>query len=516
MTSKLINYILCVVIVATLLCLSGCGFLVPGEEQVQESQPDVTAPQNPVLSGPEGEDIAAVEHLKLVAQASDLWDLLDYPNLKSLDLSGSTCYGAIMDFMDKNPQLQITYTVDVGGTWVSDRESSVILENEAFDWELLLENLGYLPNLTHVTFPETDLTNDQVEAIRQKYPDLTVRCSVNILGTLYDAETSRMDLSNMTSAQVEEVLPKLGLLSSLTEVELMTENGTSGLSLSDVAKLQDCAPNVTFHYSFQLFGKTLSTTDEEISYVEHSIGNEGEAQIREALEVLHNCKRFVLDKCGLDYEVLAQIRDDFRGQTKVVWRVDIGKFEVMTDKETFRAVFAIDDSNCYNLRYLEDVKYMDIGHNDTLTDLSFVGYMPNLEVLIASGCLAKSIPGIENCKKLLWLELVNCFYMEDISNFDGLESLKWLNLSSTRVTDLSSLDGLPLERFCYLSTKVPAAEQNAFQEIHPSCLTRFYGSQPYGYGWRYDDNGYTFFWYYKEVIREVFNYDLVDKMIGNT
>ena len=74
---------------------------------------------------------------------------------------------------------------------------------------------------------------------------------------------------------------------------------------------------------------------------------------------------------------------------------------------------------------------------------------------------------------------------------------------------------MELERVCNLSTKVPAAEQTAFQEIHPSCLTRFYGNQPYGYGWRYNDNGYTFFWYYKEVIREVFNYDLVDKLIGN-
>jgi len=517
MKPKLLKYILCAWTVAVLFCLAGCA----GDDQSNPGQaagPGATGPaQVPAESVyAEVEDLESVEQLALVAEAKDLWDLLDYPNLKSVNLTGSTCYAAILDFIDKNPQLQITYSVDVGGTWISSLESAVTLENGTFDCDTLLENLQYLPHLISLTFPETNMTNSQMDAIRQRYPDITVRCSVNILGTLYDADTTHIDMSSMTSDQVEAVIPRLGLLSNLTDVELMTENGTSSLSLSDVAKLQDSAPNTTFHYSFRLFGKTLSTTDEEVSYVEHSIGNEGETQIREALEVLDNCKRFVLDDCGLDNEVLASIREDFRGKTKVVWRVWIGDLTILTDKESFRAVYCIYDNNCHDLRYCEDIKYMDIGHNDTLTDLSFVGYMPKLEVLIASGCLAKSIPGIENCKNLIWLELVNCFYLEDISNFDGCESLKYLNLSNTRVTSYISLDGLPLERFCCLSPKASKAERNAFLEIHPDCLTRFTGSQPYGYGWRYNDNGYTFFSYYKDVIREVFNYDLVDKMIGNT
>lgn len=37
------------------------------------------------------------------------------------------------------------------------------------------------------------------------------------------------------------------------------------------------------------------------------------------------------------------------------------------------------------MKYCEGVKYMDIGHNEYLTDLSFVSGMPNLEVMIASG-----------------------------------------------------------------------------------------------------------------------------------
>ena len=502
---------------AAILLLTGCADKMPDDQSsatTPVAAPAQTAPTE-TLAPEETLDPASIEHLALVVTAADLWDLLDYPNLKTVNLSSSTCYDAIVDFIEKNPQLQVTYSVDVGGTWINSLESEFTLENGKYDYELLLTNLQYLPHLISLTFPETDLTSEQVENLRQAYPETTMRCSVNILGTLYDSDTTHMNLSGIKPEQIEEVLPKLGLLGNLTDVELMTDGGQSNLSLTDVARLQDCAPNTTFHYSFKLFGQKLSTTDEAVSFVDYSIGNEGEAAIREALAVLRNCKRFLLEDCGIDNEVLASIREDFRHQTKVVWRIYFGKYTAMTDQEMIRAVYNVFDSTCHDLRYCEDVKYMDIGHNDTLTDLSFVGYMPNIEVLIASGCAATELPGFENCKKLTWLELANCYKLKDISTLEGCESLRFLNLSYTKVTNYMPLDGLPLERFCCLSAKASVDEQNTFLSIHPDCLTRFYGSQPYGYGWRYDDDGRTFNEYYKNVVRVAFNYDYLEQFLDN-
>ena len=102
-----------------------------------------------------------------------------------------------------------------------------------------------------------------------------------------------------------------------------------------------------------------------------------------------------------------------------------------------------------------------------------------------------------------------------ISTLEGCESLRFLNLSYTKVTNYMPLDGLPLERFCCLSAKASVDEQNTFLSIHPDCLTRFYGSQPYGYGWRYDDNGLTFNEYYKNVVRKAFNYDYLEQFLDN-
>ena len=142
--------------------------------------------------------------------------------------------------------------------------------------------------------------------------------------------------------------------------------------------------------------------------------------------------------------------------------------------------------------------------------------MPELEVLIGSGSAVKDLSGIENCKKLTWLELASCLKLDNIEPLAGCEGLKYLNISYTKVKDLSPLDALKLERFVYLNPKASTKEQNTFLTIHPKaeCITVFYGySQPYGYGWRYDDNGKTMFWYYKDVIREVFEYDKADKIL---
>ena len=268
--------------------------------------------------------------------------------------------------------------------------------------------------------------------------------------------------------------------------------------------LTDAAPWARIHYSFSFYGKTLSTTDTRVEFTNTKMSDE--AEVRQVLDILPDCTYFKLDNCGFDNETLAGIQKDYP-DTKIVWKIHFGKYSAMTDAETIRAVYHVTDENCHDLRYCTSVKYMDIGHNETLTDLSFVGFMPDLEILIASGSAVKDLSGFENCKKLEFLELAYCLDLADISPLAGCESLANLNISYTKVKDLSALDGLPLERLMSIHTWVQDKEQKIFREIHPDCWTTFYyGNQPYGKGWRYDDNGMTYSKIYRKV-RDVFGYD---------
>lgn len=208
--------------------------------------------------------------------------------------------------------------------------------------------------------------------------------------------------------------------------------------------------------------------------------------------------------------------EDFREGPKVVWRVYFGvdkRYNLLTDEDTLRAVYNVTDDTCGPMKYCEGVKYMDIGHNEYLTDLSFVSGMPDLEVMIASGSAVTELVGFENCKKLVWLELASCLKLKNIDSLAGCESLQYLNICYTKVTSYEALDGLPLQRFVCLSPKASAKEQKTFQEIHDGCRTVFYGYSNPWTPWRYDDNGKTFNAYYKDVVRKAFNYDELEKYL---
>lgn len=509
------KFICAALAVTAALCFSGCSKQEPEETSAATMEPVVlpvaTAAQEEAQATDPREE---VQHLTVVMDAGDLYTLAYYPNLKSVDLSGSTCYSAILDYMEKHPELDITFTVDLGGTAVSVKDPSVTLQAGTYTYDAMIENLQYLPNLTTLSLPQVALTPEQVNAVLAAYPEITIDYTVDLFGDSMGADTTELDLSAMGPSQIEEACSKLGVMTNLTKVKL-----SSSLSKADVDKLQDAAPHIVFDYSFSLFGQTISTADEEVTYKNQNIGNDGEEEIREALKILDNCKRFVLDNCGLDNEVLAAIREDFRDGPKVVWRVYFGvnsRYNTLTDDDVIRCVKNITDETCGPMKYLEDVVHMDLGHNDTLTDLSFMGYMTKLETAIVSGCAVSDLSGIENCKNLVWLELAYCGKLKDISPLAECTSLKYLNLSYTGVSDYMPLDTLPLERFVCLSPKASTKEQNTFTTIHPKeeCLTVFYGStNPYGYGWRYNDNGKTMFWYYKDVIRQVFNYDQADAIL---
>ena len=435
-----------------------------------------------------------------------------FPNLEVLDASQCTDYEVLEVLQATLPDLKVIYQISLGGKSYEPDVKELELSNGDYDFVTMLENLTYLRKLTAVKLRTPELTDEQMEQLKTTYEHITFTSTVEIFGQEYDAETTELDLSGMTGNDVPVVAEQIKKLPNLTRVNLNPENGIGALSLEDVKLLMEAAPDVTFDFAFDFYGHKLSTADEEVHIKNTKIGDEGEQNIRNALDLLKNCKRFVLEYCQLSNETMAKLRDDYRDRTKIVWRVSYGKGTTMTDAEVIRAVYDLVDDNCHNLIYCEDAKYMDIGHNEWLDACDFVSGMKSLEYVIISGAPIKSLEPFRNCKNLKLLEAAFCEYLTDVSPLADCPNLQMLNISNSHVEDLSPLDNLPLTHLTVRTNpsgkcRLSAEEQARVIAQHPDCWISFSGPQPYGVGWRYDEDEITPLDHYK-VVREVFRLSL--------
>ncbi len=442
-----------------------------------------------------------------------------FPDLRKIDASGCRDYAHLAQLALALTDCEVAYQVNLGSTSAEPGARELTLEAGSYEFDTLLENLVYLTQLEEIHFPKTELTQDQQQVLAEQFPDISVTCTVEILGKEYDMKTTVLDLSEMTSTDVDAVADKLGMLPELAEVQLMGSTNVSHLTLEDVQKLNLAAPRVQFHYSFDFHGAAVSTMDEEVILKNITVENADFAdELRMVLDVLENCDRLVLEARGqydklwknITCEELAKIREEYRDKTKLVWRVYFGENgSSLTDAEVLRAVYGLTDDNSKDLVYCENVRYLDLGHNEFLDYMDFLSGMTDLEVAILSGAPLKSLDPIAACKNLKFLEIANCIYLPDINALKECTQLEMLNISFTRFEDLSPISDLNLTHLTTVKTPnvvregaevKPSEALQAFMDAHPDCWTVYEGDQPYGTGWRYTEDGKGHLdWYAKMV-----------------
>ena len=487
---KTMRMLLAAVLAAMMLMLCACG-----------AEPEPTVDPN----------LEVLDYAMTANSAADLDALEIYVNLQNLDLRGSDCYEAIEAYIGAHPQVKVTYDVQIGANRYMPELESLALNEGEYEFQELLENIRFLPNLVNLELPKTGLTAEQLQQIRDAYPNMELRYTVELFGQELGMETTELDLSAMDPSQTEELAVVLPLLTELQTINLMASDGTSAFTPVDVKKVMDAAGEATVLYTFELFGKTISTTDERVEFKKVKIGNEGIPQIREALDILPNCTYFLMDTCDVDNEVMAQLRDDYPN-TKVVWRVFWAFYHDLTDVEMIHCTCKLTDENVEVLKYCTDVKYLDIGHNTDLSNIDFVKYMPKLEIAIVVDSKIKSLEPFASCPNLQWLEIVNCWKVEDLSPLANCKNLKGLNMSCVfEVKDLSPLFELKNMERLYLGQHLVSDEMiAATQEALPECwITDFARSSGnvslnYAIGWRLDRKDVRAEWY--KEIREIFRY----------
>ena len=448
----------------------------------------------------------------MISDSGDLSKLDEYPNLQYVDLRGSTCYDAILTYADTHPNVTVRYNVSLGQKRFDSGETAVSLNGYEVDFQLLLANLKYLPALKEVHVNQLPFSRDQLDQLVSTYPGISFTYSVEFGGRRYDSSVEELDLTYLTSEGVEDAIGLISLLPQLRQVNLGSHPNGEKLTVADVTRLCEQFPGVAFNYEFQLFGQQISTLAEELTFDSIQIGNEGVDEFRAALAIMQNCTRVRLDSCGIDDEIMAQLRSEFP-EKNVAWRVFAGRYSVMTDEEMIRMPNNLTDKQAQVLKYCTNVRYMDLT-SSKISHIEFAADMPLLECVVLSLTGISDLSPLSGCENLTWLELYACSRIKDLSPLSGSQSLKYLNISATQVKDLAALDHIPLERFSCVRTSIKGDFLDAFVQMHPDCLTTSKGSA-LDYGWRYDDERMSEPFSYYAQMQEIFRYN--DKTFkGNT
>lgn len=377
------------------------------------------------------------------------------------------------------------------------------------------EALSQLPALRELDLTGSTLSAEELRSLQESCA-ARLYYAPTVCGRKLELDERSLDLRELTGEEVGEYLPWLPLMSELKELELGEEDPARALSWEDILALEQAAPDAVPHYSFRLFDKSF-TLEDTVLDLNHRPMDDGGELVRRVVRCMPKLEMLDMDSCQVADEDMAAIRDEFP-DVKVVWRIFFGmQYTCRTDVEKILASWPaagyISDWNCSALQYCTEVRYLDIGHNVPLTDISFVSCMPKLEVCILAYLQDLSdISPLSHCPHLEYLELMKC-NVQDASPLGDLRELRHVNLVLNPVDDIRSLYGLTeLERL-YLGfyTKVPQEQIDEMLRRNPELELDLTSCAPRGGKWRGEYiNGKCIFVDRYVLLKEQFGYHYPD------
>ena len=403
-----------------------------------------------------------IESLSAVVTPSDLSLLDSFTALRSADFSGSSCYPEIIAWSGSHPDISVRYTVQLpDGQALANDAASVDLSG--MDPSLLPQAasmLQYLPGLQTIELGlaqgGVSIPAETLAQLAASCPNANIHYALSLLGREVSLSDTELDLSSMTADQVGEAASVIRSMSSLQLIHLGAEGG--GLGWDSIAAIHDAAPNAVLDYAFNLWGVDTNLSAESLSLSHIKMNDQG-AAVRNVLPYMVNLRSLDMDSCDVSNDAMAAIRNDFP-KVDVIWRIWFAGYSVRTDVERILASSTarggtVTDEEAAKLQYCNHVKYLDLGHNREITDISFVRGMPDLEVLIIAINDVSDISPLADCPKLEYLE-INSTNVTDLTPLSNATALRHLNIGRTaksdentgedlnrpRVSDISPLFGL--------------------------------------------------------------------------
>ena len=401
-----------------LLDLQGQEITVEHYDAVRDAFPEVDILWDVPFQG----GLVANTSLELNISALSFEDvtMLDYlPFLETVDARGCTDYPQLTALVARRPEVEVLYNVTIDGK--AYPQDTTRLELVGFTAEEL-ELVQYLPEVTAADAMHCE-EYDLLMQLRERYPQIQLTYQVPIGGTKYAENTRQLNLSDVETDELLQMLQYLPELESVT----VQDPRYSEISMTDVAEKYS---HVQFYWEMDVFGVHMTSDAKEINLNHKQLDSVKAVEL--ALANFPSLERAYLGRCGLDNEELAAYRDRVRSDYKVVWNILIGALFVDTDETWFmpgKYNKGVTEEQARLLKYCEEMVCIDVGHKP-LETCEFVRYMPNLKYLILADTNIEDITPLETCKNLVFLELFMSF-VKDYTPLLGCTALEDLNLAYT-------------------------------------------------------------------------------------
>lgn len=404
-------------------------------------------------------------------------------------------YDALTQLCHRRPELDVRYNVAFSAGNFAWNLDTLLLSSVA---EEDIHLLQYLPNLKTVALETGSYDLHTVEALRGAVHNAGQKFGVVIGGNIISDTETRLEIADIA----EEELALLDYLPVLQQLKLENPN----VSPEKLTALRETYPQMKISWQVTIEDLTFDENTREVDLTAVEITDL--SQVERKLACLPNLETVTFGLCGVDEpkwgnsrskltaspienEDLAAYRDRVREDYKVVWTVRLGpSIALRTDADNFMpnhfGVGQLPDSYAYNLRYCEDMVCLDVGHM-TLTDISFVEFMPKLKYLILAWTEVKYIEPIRTCKNLVFLELDNST-IRDLSPLVDCTALEDLNLGNT-FCDVTPILEMTWLKNVYFILGSPASAYKVSQAI-PTAHVVASGNATVGGGWRRLQNYY--------------------------
>lgn len=358
--------------------------------------------------------------------------------LESVSARQCTDYDQLLELRQRCPQLEVTYLVRFAHESFSGNTTQAVFSQVGLEDGQLLK---YLPDLKRVAVSSTE-DPANMDMLQRKAKEMGLEFGIVINGKWIEDTTTQLEAEGLQDGE----LALLPLLPNLRTIHIVNPE----TSPEALFALEDQLPGVAVTWEVTVGEEVFSQDTAEIDLTKVVVEDLEELEAR--LACLPELESVTLGLCGIDNpqwgnsktkdlaespienEDLAAYRDRVRDDYKVVWTVRLGPdIALRTDADNFMpghfGVGRLFNDYAYNLRYCEEMRCLDVGHM-TLTDVSFLEFMPHLKYLILAHTEVQYIEPIRHCKELVFLEL-DWSCIRDYSPLVDCTALEDLNIGNT-------------------------------------------------------------------------------------